>query len=135
MKNLKINPKSSHESCVKDVCPIIFSEVGANQSNYTSDEIWDNILEDCDTEDEKEVINEIKKMCEKNIAKPIYGEKARLSEKDKEFDIDLVRKDRGIMLFLDANYDSYEIAKQTGWNCYCTGIGFDITEFIKCIEE
>ena len=132
---LKINPKSSHESFVKDVCTIIFSEVGANQSNYTSDEIWDNILEDCDTEGEKEVINEIKKMCENNIAKPIYGEKARLSDMDKEFDIDLVWKDRGIMLFLDANYDSYEIAKQTGWNCYCTGVGFDIAEFIKYIEE
>lgn len=38
------------------------------------------------------------------------------------------------MLFLSESEDDYEIAKKTGWYCYCTKIGFNVDEFLKRIE-
>ena len=131
---VKKEKKDEDPSSSKEHFQMLFANTGMNQNTATAEEIWSNILEDCETSEEKHIIQDIIDLDKKNIAKPIYGESAKIIETEEEFDIDLLWKSQRTMLFLDENYESYQIAQKTGWNCYCTRKGFDIDEFMKLIE-
>ncbi len=118
----------------KDYLQIDFKNIGMNQNASSAEEIWKNILEDCETSEEQDLIKEILALDKMNIAKPIYGESAKIIATNEEFDIDLVWEQEKTMFFLDANYESYRIAQKTGWNCFCTRNGFDIEELMRLIE-
>ena len=92
-------------------------------------------MEDCETNEERHLIENIQSLNVKEIEKPIYGETAKIPEKGKDLDIDLIWKAKKVMLFLDCNYDSYQLAQESGWKCYCTRKGFDVEEFINQIKE
>jgi hypothetical protein len=146
LKPIKIEPKELVSSPVRDIVKpventnmkehfqISFSNTGRNQNAESAEEIWENILEDCETTEEKHLIKDIVALNRNNIAKPVYGESAKIVETGEEINIDLVWKQQRIMLFLDANYESYKKAQKIGWNCYCTTHGFDIEELLEQVK-
>lgn len=130
------------DSEISDVCDtvkfkehfqLLFCNKGQNQMSESETEIWENLLEDCD-EDECKIIQQIADKKKGSIAKPICREYIEIIETGEKFFVDEVWKDKKVMLFLADSYDDYEVAKKTGWYCYCTKVEFDIDEFIKRIE-
>lgn len=111
-----------------------FKNTGLMQNSFSYTEIWDNLFDDCESSEEKEIINKLKEYNLVCKSKPIYGETCILLELNEEVYVDLLWKDKKVMLFLDENYDSYVEAQKTGWKCYCTRNGFDIDSFIRDIE-
>ncbi|MBR7179095.1 MAG: DEAD/DEAH box helicase [Oscillospiraceae bacterium] len=112
---------------------ISFCNKGMNQAAETVAYIWENLLEDCDGEDQQ-IIEQIAKQCPKNIEKPWYAESVRIIETGEEIYADLMWKGKKVMLFLAENQDGYEKAACLDWKCYCTAEGFSVEEFIKNIE-
>jgi hypothetical protein len=112
---------------------IVFCNNGQNQSSESSEEIWDNLIEDCSSEEE-DVLKTIQKKCPKNISKPWYKESIKISETGVELFTDLVWKEKKVILFLGENEKSYKIAKETDFDCYCLSEEFNIDEFISKIE-
>jgi len=119
---------------VKEHFQLLFGDDGQNQKTESADEIWDNLLEDCCTTSEQQIIIAIKKQNVEHILKPFYRQSVKIIETEEKIYPDLIWKDKKIMLFLDENKDSYEIAKKTGWHCYCTAEPFDVEEFLGRIK-
>lgn len=112
-----------------------FKDQGGYQESFTIKEIWKNLAEDCDNDDEISVIEKLTRKSEgKNIEKPIYNEIATNTETNEEFMVNELWRNKKVMLFLTSNYDDYLKAKKTGWKCFCTSERIDIDEFLKLIE-
>ena len=69
-----------------------------------------------------------------NIVKPVYQQTIKILETGEKIYTDLIWRSKKVMLFLDENKDSYEIARKTGWYCYCTSETFHIDEFLERIQ-
>lgn len=106
---------------------------GRNMHSETSKEIWDSLLEDCEDEEETNIINNIAAMCSDNMAKPIYCESFTIPETKEDVFTDLIWPERKVILFLKESYEDYKVALKTGWYCYCTAEDIDIDEFIDRI--
>lgn len=118
----------------KEHFQIEFGDDGQNQASETAEEIWNNLLEDCGTDDEQWLVAEIRNRNIENIAKPVYRQTVKILETDERIYTDLIWRSKKVMLFLDENKDSYEIAQKTGWYCFCTSEMFDIDEFLERIQ-
>lgn len=110
-----------------------FCNNGRNQVNESAVEIWSNLIEDCN-EEEQERLKEIKEKCPQNISKPWYGESIRIVESDEVVYTDLLWKEKKVILFLSNNKEEYEKAKKTDFDCYCLSEPFDIDELFEKIE-
>lgn len=110
-----------------------FCNEGQSQMSETTKEIWENLLGDCD-DDEYELIRQFLDYSEINISKPLYRESVVIIETGEKFFVDQIWKDKKVMLFLGDSQSDFEIAKKTGWHCYCTKESFEIKEFIRRIE-
>ena len=111
-----------------------YGDDGQNQESETAEEIWENLFEDCYTDAEQHLIAEIKSRNIVNIVKPVYQQTIKILETGEKIYTDLIWRSKKVMLFLDENRDSYEIARKTGWYCYCTSETFDIDEFLERIQ-
>lgn len=111
-----------------------YGDDGQNQESETAEEIWDNLSDDCYTDTEQRLIEEIKSRNIVNIVKPVYQQTIKILETGEKIYTDLIWRSKKVMLFLDENKDSYKIAIKTGWYCYCTSETFDIDEFLERIQ-
>lgn len=110
-----------------------FGNDGLDQSAESAADIWNNLLDDCEEEDEA-LIEALAEKSPERIAGPCYRESMRIVESGEVILADLMWKERKVMLFLAENDDEYKKAVKTGWRCYCTGTGFDPEELLKYIE-
>lgn len=125
--------EKKEEDDVKEHFQLEFLGVGQNQASESAEEIWKNLLDDCD-EDEEDIVSSILKLTRNKISKPVYRETVKIIETGEKILVDLLWKDKKCMLFLGDNYEEYQIAKKIGWNVYSTKDGFDVNEFISKIE-
>lgn len=108
---------------------------GRNPGNETADDIWSDLLDDCYDDDEYSLIKKIKENSPKNITRPYYRKTVRIEETGEEFLANLLWDSKKVMLFLNETYDDYLIAKQTGWDVFCTKEGFDVQELLEKVGE
>ncbi len=111
-----------------------FCNKGRNQKGDSAEEIWSDLLEDCEDEEEAAIIKSIRNSDCSNMSKPVYSEYVRIIETGEEFYVRQLWKEKKTMLFLKEDEEDYRIAQKTGWYCYSTTHQFDIEEFIKRIE-
>lgn len=98
-----------------------------------NEDIWEELLDDCEGDE----VNIIKQITDKNVnvSAPLYNTKAKIIESQEEFYATLAWREKHVLFFLADSIEDYEIAKRTGWSCYCTSVPFDIEEFIEKIKE
>lgn len=133
-KGEKNSETSLHgNNVIKEHYQLSFCNEGQNQMSETTQGVWENLLEDCD-EEESGIIKSILENKDIEIEKPTYRESVVIVETQEKFFVDQVWKNKKVMLFLTNSADDYEVAKKTGWLCYCTKLGFDVDEFLKKIE-
>jgi hypothetical protein len=124
---------SGDEGTYRDIS---VSNYGQYQENDSYNEIWDNLLEDCETDADTELITKLRNLSSGQlIDKPNYGATVYIGEIDKSISVDELWTNKKVMLFLSENEDEYRIAKQTNWTCYCTSVGFDPEELIDHIRR
>lgn len=120
-------------AATKEHFQLNFCDEGRNQVSDTVEEIWRNLLDDCN-DDERKLIQEIVNRHVDNITRPIYGESVVIAETKEKFFVREMWKDKQVMLFLADDKADYDVAQKTGWHCYCTALGFDVDEFLRRIE-
>lgn len=125
--------ESKEQESLKEYYQLSFCNNGRNQMSDSVEEIWTDLLDDCD-DTEAEIIRRIMNSSCNNISKPIYGESIRIIETGEVFYVRQLWKEKNVMLFLKDDMEDCEIAKKTGWHCYSTTEDFDVEEFIKRIE-
>lgn len=121
------------EERIKEHFQIVFHNDGLNQMAETYREIWENLLDDCEKE-EQGIIEQLLEKGDVAISKPIYRESAEIVETGETFFVDQIWKEKKVMLFLMENYDDYLVARKTGWYCYCTKEPIDVDDFLQRIE-
>lgn len=114
---------------------LILGNDGRNPGIESADEIWDDLLEDCFYENETSIIKKLKENSPKSIEKPYYRKTVKIEEIGKSFTSNLIWIKNQVILFLDDAYNDYLIAKESGWNVYCTKEGFDVDELLENIGE
>lgn len=107
---------------------------GQNQQSDSYDEIWNNIQEDCSSDEEVAIFDEIKNIAKEGISKPIYQESIVIVETATKYSTNLLWKDKKVILFLSENEAEYEVAKLSNWKCFCTSRDFNVEEFVKEIR-
>ena len=103
-----------------------------NQENESVEAIWQNLIDDCSSEEE-DLISEIIEHCPEKIHKPFYNACLEIVASGKQLHPDLVWPRQKTMLFLADNTADYLEAKETGWRCFSTEEPFDIKKFVKVI--
>lgn len=106
---------------------------GQYQLSETAKEIWNNLMEDCE-DDELDIIRRIAEKCPLKIAKPIYHESFTIAETGEKVYTDLIWPEQKVILFLEESINDFELAKKTGWKCFCTSTGIDADVFVREIE-
>ncbi len=112
---------------------VSFCNVGRNQASESATEIWENLIDDASDAD-KILLQILSERCPENISKPWYGESINIVETNEEICVDLIWKEKKIMLFLSENIEDYQKALKTDFHCYCLAEDFDVDEFILQIE-
>ena len=117
---------------VKDLLDLRIVNSGLNQENESVEAIWQNLIDDCSSEEE-DLISEIIEHCPEKIHKPFYNACLEIVASGKQLHPDLVWPRQKTMLFLADNTADYLEAKETGWRCFSTEEPFDIKKFVKVI--
>ena len=91
---------------------------GQIQSGLSHDDIWSNVLDDCD-DDEIEIVTEISNGV--RTEPDIYNEVYKIESTGKTFCSNLTWNEKKLFLFLRDNEEDYHTAVETGWNCMFTG--------------
>lgn len=114
----------------------ILNNEGVYQENENMKDIWNYLLEDCETNEDIRVIQKIiRKSQNLKIEKPIYnGGIKNLNTGEKIYSNEMWKNSK-VMLFLSNNYDEFLKARKTGWKCFCTKEEFEVEEFLKMIGE
>lgn len=134
MKEIELDNSEYKQREQIDEANLRFENQGMYQDSNSVKEIWANLAEDCD-DDEILIIEKLVRKSEgRNIDKPIYNEVVKNADKNEEFMVNEIWKNKKVMLFLTSNYEDYLKAKNTGWKCFCMKEKFDIDEFLKLIE-
>lgn len=108
---------------------------GQDQTGMSFDDIWNDILDEADTDTERRIICDlIEKTSSGNFNKPHYGGTMSNIDNAEEIIADLVWPDIKVSLHLLSNYNEYEKIKSTSWDCYCLNDDFAIEEFIEKIK-
>lgn len=131
--NEKCDYRESHVQDEKPEYTIELCNPGYDQKTKSVKDIWEYLLQDCEDEEETNIINSIAGRCSDNMAKPNYGASFMIPEIEEKFSSDLIWPERKVILFLKDRYDDYEVALKTGWHCYCTAEDIDVDEFIDRI--
>lgn len=107
---------------------------GTNQEADSFEEIWDNLIGDCE-ESEETIIKKLMKNCTDGLEKPIYSPTVEIISKKQKITVNELWSNAKVMLFLSENKDDYNIAKESGWNCFIIDKNFDIKEFLRSIKN
>jgi len=107
---------------------------GTNQESDSIEEIWENLIVDCEKKEEA-IIKKLMEECTDNIEKPIYSPTVEIVNKNEKITVNELWTDAKVMLFLSENEEEYNIAKETGWNCFIINEEFDIKEFLRSIKK
>lgn len=108
---------------------------GINPGTESAKEIWEYLLEDCYSDTEIKIINELKEKTKENISRPYHSVSVTIEETEEVVKTSLIWYEKKVILFLDDLYDDYKISKKTGWDVYCTKEGFDISELLEKVGE
>lgn len=108
---------------------------GRNPGIETADEIWNDLLDDCFDDNEVELVMLIKENSPEIIERPYYRKTVRIEETGENFNATLLWEHNQVILFLNDAYEDYLKAKQTGWDVFCTKIGFSVTELLEKVSE
>lgn len=110
-----VQPLSSSVSVPESsIMKIIRLNKGQLQAGLSHDQIWDNILEDCEDEE----VDNVKRFSEIVKREPdLYNEMYKIEKTGETFCANLVWSDEKIFVFLSDNEEDYEVAKKTGWEC------------------
>lgn len=108
---------------------------GQDQSGMSFNDIWNDILDETDTETEAKLIGDLlEKTSMGNFNKPFYGGTITNIDSGEEINADLVWPSLNVSLHLLGSRAEYEKLKETRWNCYCLADNFLIDEFIEKIK-
>lgn len=106
---------------------------GRNQQGDSINEIWENLIEDCDEKDER-VIRKIIENIKEDSEKPIYNAKVEALNLKTKITVNELWEKSKVMLFLSDNIENFEKAQKTGWKCYLLDDNINIDEFLERIE-
>ena len=106
---------------------------GTYQDNDTNLEIWENLIDDCD-KNQQSIIKTIIKKYPDNVEKPIYYPTIEFTKNKQRITVNELWQKSKTMLFLPENIDDYTIAKSLGWKCFILDEKFDIEEFIRSVK-
>lgn len=116
------------ESSLLKVIPLNRGQI---QVGLSHEDIWENILEDCD-EDEEDTLNAIASIV---VNEPdIYNEIFKIERSGETFCANFAWIEKKVLLFLKDNEEDYIKAKETGWTCLYT-TDSDIAEKIRIVGE
>lgn len=108
---------------------------GQDQTGMSFNDIWNDILDEIDTETEARLICDlIERTSIGNFNKPFYGGTITNIDSGEEINADLVWPTLNVSLHLLSSHTAYEKLKGTRWNCYCLSNDFLIDEFIEKIK-
>lgn len=96
---------------------IVQQNVGQIQAGLSHEDIWENILEDCN-EEESETLKAISEIVE--TEPDLYNEVFKIDKTGETFCANLVWTETKKLLFLKDNMEDYLIALKTGWTCLIT---------------
>lgn len=102
------------------------------------DKVWENLLEDCEDEDDEVGAAFFRKLLERHmgrIPRSHYAGKMKDCVTDESFEFSQCFYEKQVLLFTEANAEDYRIAKKSGWHCYLADCSFDIDGFVKMLEE
>ena len=134
IEEIKLNNEKYDGSVEIEKIDLKFTNQGIYQESSSLNDIWQYIIEDCDSL-EKVIISKLARKTQgKNIEHPIYNEIIINPKNGDEIFVNEIWKDKKVMLFLTENYDDYLKALKTGWKCFCTKEKFDVEELIKLVE-
>lgn len=114
---------------------LILGSDGRNPGNESAEEIWKDLLDDCFDNDEITLIKSVKESSPENIARPYYSKTVKIEETGEEFVADLIWDEKKVILLLNNSYEGYDIAMKTGWDVFCTKIGFNVNELLDKVGE
>ncbi len=132
-----LSNKSRGEKDVEDkqFKVLLLGNDGRDPGEETAEEVWGDILEDCFEENEIRIVTQLKEKSPSSIERPYYNKTVTIKDFGKDFFVNIFWKKAKTMLFLNDEVDSYNIAKESGWNCFCTAEEFDINELLSKIGE
>jgi ATP-dependent helicase YprA (DUF1998 family) len=108
---------------------------GRDPGEESAIQVWEDILEDCFDDNEILLIKQLKEKTPTNIERPYYNKTVTIKETGEQFFVNLIWKEAKTMLFLNDERANYDVAKSTGWDCYCTSEEFDVDELLKKIGD
>jgi len=106
---------------------------GTYQNSDTMEEIWNNLLSDCDNKTQ-EIVKSIIQNYPKNTKKPIYYPTVEFIKDKKRIIVNELWENSKVMLFLPENKEDYNIAKQNGWKCFLLDNSFDLQDFLRSVK-
>lgn len=125
------NSNAKHSKKMK----LVLGSDGRNPGTETAEEIWSDLLDDCYNDDETALIEALKEMSPEIISRPYYSKTVKIEETGEEFVANLIWDSKKVILLLNDAEGSYELAKKTGWDVYCTKEGFDLNELLQKVGE
>lgn len=134
--NLNSNNKMDGKHADREMGMILsLGNDGRDPGAESTEEIWNDILEDCFDENEIEIVSILKGNSPKNIEKPYYSKTVTIKETGEKFYANFIWKDAGVILFLNDADADYILAQKTGWHCFSTSNGFDTNELLNLIGD
>lgn len=130
-KNFEVD---SVQKISEDSVIAIFNNDGQDQSQKSYREIWDYIEQDTDDEEEIKLFEKLKENTEIEECeeRPFYMASANIA--DEKIRADLLWEQAKVMFFLKDNFENYQKAKQSNWQCFCINDNFSAELFIKAIK-
>ena len=118
---------------------IIVTEYGANLCGVSFDEIWRSLVQFSENKHEIENLNELIKHSREieQIEKPFQSGSFQIGFANTQYDVDLIWKEKKIMIFSEGNRDEYEIAaKSSEWkSILLSNENISFSDIIKILEE
>lgn len=114
---------------------LILGSDGRNPGTETAEEIWSDLLDDCYNDDEIALVEALKEKSPEIISRPFYNKTVKIEKTGEEFVATLIWDSKKVILLLNDAENSYELAKKTGWDVYCTKVGFDADELLQKVGD
>ena len=112
-----------------------FDNNGQNQFDMSFEQIWNYLKDDITLKNEAELIDKIKENTKYgNYEKPYYCGAITVISSNEKIEANLLFKNSKTLLFLQNNFENYEKALETDWNCYLINEDINIKDFVGKIS-
>lgn len=112
-----------------------FDNNGQNQFDMSFEQIWNYLKDDITLKNEAELIDKIKENTKYgNYEKPYYCGTITVISSNEKIEANLLFKNSKTLLFLQNNFENYEKALETDWNCYLINEDINIKDFVGKIS-